>query len=233
MENIEDFEEGAQGKTEAGMEELLTKVDKAEQNTAFMKQIMADPDVMKVLQMKQEGKKFTIADAVTEQELPPDFSNDDLFNLSKGDELDVDTMSNRELLQYIQKSGFSKISEMVQKAISPLSKKMESVDGFVNNSVTREAEIELQKLQEKYPDAPNYYKDMTQLNKSNPNLSVHELYALARYKRGELPIQSINTSSERPTSFSRPTTKKNVPIKTGQAGWKDLLMQGISSVEVS
>ena len=204
---------------EVRMEQILSSAQSTQQTNEAVAKIMADPDVLELLRLKEAGKKVTL------QEISENTPEDN-FTVSQ----DIDSMSNRELAEFMQGNMAKSVGSLLESKLSPLMQRLESVDGFINQSTQVTAEQELAKLGQSFPDATGYYKEMGELNKVYPDLSVQQLYILAKNARGDLNLSPPNTQTEHPTVISRPSstlTTRETPLGHGQAGFKLALSEGI------
>jgi hypothetical protein len=219
----QDPEGGAVSEKERKLEELLTNVEKNTESNMALRKIMADPDVLKVLQAKQSGMKVNVD--LGERTEPKEVSSEDFLG-----SVDFDSMSNKELALTIVKALKSEMGSFLQGEFSPLKDKVLQTDSYVRNKLQTEVISSIAEMKKKYNDFDKYRMKMQELLPSFPNASVEHLYFLAKLDSGERDLNPPKFESERPVSFgSRPHKGPEKSIAPGRAGFVSFLGQALAS----
>ena len=183
-------------------------------------QIIADPDVRAVLKAKENGENVKVISGETE--IPSRTPNVlDFPAESMEEEVDVEEMSNRQLMKRFGDQIISSVNSSIDKKLKGVNDRLGQIDGYVNQVEKKEANKQIEAAQKKFSDFEDYRTMMHGIYQNNPNLSIDELYALAKIRTGHPISRDKNLESERPTSTSgrpRPNTRRNESLPPGTKG---------------
>jgi len=202
-------------------DDVSTRLQQLEQSQVAM-QLLADPDIQRVIEAKRQGKPLKIS---TEVEAPP---ADEPSSLTR-DLPDDDPM--KETLSKIEKT----LVNVVESRMSPLLDRLQAIEGFAGEAQKKEVQTAVAVAQKKFSDFNEYRGQMLELAKTNQNLQVDELYLLAKSRAGKLKLPEQSTFSEKPTSQPRrPTTNASDSRKavTGRAAWNQTLQKALEGLSL-
>jgi hypothetical protein len=196
---------------EDNIAQKLAALEKKTNDSVTLAKILADPDVRKVLEAKEKGKKISLQDADEKKVETPNFDEED------------------ELTGKVLKKVFG----LIQTSIKPLEDRLANISSYVETTEGSKIKEEINAVRARYPDFESYRELMVQLNKQNSGLSVEELYFLAKARKGGgFGIQN-QTETERPRkTTARPSvTDKKVAIP-GKRGFDALLNNTLENLEL-
>jgi len=222
MENLEQEKTPEELKLEQEdkLEKLLTQTEELKNDSNVLNKIMADPDILKIIQMKDKGLDVDIQEKkeMVEDEnspLEPDLDPN----------LNLDDMTNTEFASYLTKTFQKSLGSLVDAKLAPVAQELDGINSFVRSSNLTTAEKELEELKAKHADAEVYFKEMSKLSEASPQLGLEQLYVLAKLSQGKLQIEQPATAVELPTVSSFPRKQRKVPLPRGRQGIKQLLRE--------
>lgn len=201
------------------LEELTQGVKESSGSAITIAKLVADPDIRKVLEARQQGKKVQIS---TDEEL-----SQKPVEPSK----DIEEMTNQELTQHLSGVINSQVANLLKKQLEPFQRQLEQVTTQLQSKQSQEVASEIQEVRKQYNDFDDYRQDMLQLNQSNPGLSVEELYLVAKRRKGGSGARVNDT--ERPSTVNRGIPRKRVEPKVeakGRGGFQQLLADALERV---
>jgi hypothetical protein len=199
--------------TESGTEDSVSdRIKQLEENQALT-QVLADPDVQKVLSMKKDGKRIDVKElAKAEETADPDL------------EIKDDDPA-AELLR--------KISGIMDKKLNPIAGRVDAIERVAQQVQSKEVNGQIAKVKEKHPDMDKYKEKMILLSQENPGLNVEELYIMARMRAGKLELDEPSTFSEKPTTQPRrPMGLKDRPTPRGRQGFNQVVQEALSKLDL-
>lgn len=195
--------------------QLNNRLNRLEENNAML-QLMADPDIARVLALKKAGKPVNIAEV---EDIAPEPEVDPIAQASEGLEADDPA---RKLLERVGKM-LESTTKAKDKQIADLTERLQGVESIAGD-VTRKGVVDqIEAAKAKYKDLAQYKDAMMSLAPKFPNASVEQVYILAKLASGKLKLQEGSTHSERPTSQPPRTTARKPgvqPMKPGRAAFK-------------
>lgn len=194
------------------------------QSTKIGAKVMEDPDVLKVLQLKQAGKKASVS-----EEVPPKEEDDDESDAKEPE--DLESLTNREILALAERRAAKRVRDSARKQISKLEAQLEQVVGMLRNQQLETVNNQIAEAKKRYSDFDVFLPDMQVISQQNPGLNIDEVYYLAK-RRKVGPSAEQRVQSERPTATAtRPPEKHLVEgLKPGPRGNSELINAGISAV---
>ena len=216
--------EESEQKSETLVETRLSEIKDAVAQGPQVAQLLADQDIQEVLRAKQRGEKVRVlgeneyqkSQTPEEPEAPPP---------------DLDELSNKELAQYLVKTIVGELRKDVGKAIEesnqPLRAELSVLKTDREVRDTQSTRKQLDDVKKRYKDVEQYATPMVDVFKTNPGLSVEELYWIAKSRTvGTPPGGGIgpNPESERPApAAAPPPIKLAKPASPGSSHFKSLL----------
>lgn len=191
---------------EKQVRQLRTTGNDGQGGSPLLQELLADPDVLRLMELKRSGKKIKISDDITpipEPELPKDPQN------------------LQEVVQYLDKKIESTIQKRVFLEQEPVRQKVQQLEGAVRQGLVKEAEQQIEKAQKKFKDFNEYLPAIKTLYRENPGLSAEELYKVAKSRAGYSVERDPSLESERPSpETARTSTRKKSKeaVPTGRAG---------------
>tara|TARA_Y100000310_G_scaffold113759_1_gene112198 strand:- start:6415 stop:7131 length:717 start_codon:yes stop_codon:yes gene_type:complete len=223
--DAEQSEVDRKAEAERSMEDRLTGIkDSVDTQSAVMAKILADPDIRKVIEMKEAGQTVTVGNGQTPLKEEPEESPS----------INIEELSNSEMVQYVTDALKGEVSDLVKSEVSSLREELGQVTGLVKGHQKKEIESEITRLRSKFSDFDNYGQAMTSLADSGVVLPLEDLYWVARRQSGAPMEPSTQVESEKPTSASgKPsralTRGEDVPRTRG--GFGMLLGDALSRTE--
>lgn len=209
---------------EALAKRLEEKIDSKMQSDNTLARLIADPDVRKLVEAKNAGKKVSVVEGETP---PTEPVQKETFETT-----DLDAMSNTDLANLIVGEVSKTVEGIVDKKLGSFEGKIGSIENFVNEQESNTLRTELVKAREKYKDFEDQNAEMLEIHKSNPGLTVEELYLLAKRRKGEEVSSSPRVSTERPsTAVGRPDKRsdRKTPLPAGRKGMRQLLNERLEA----
>ena len=206
------------------LEKKLTQLTDNVKASESLAKILADPDIMQVLQMKQRGEEVEVRG---KREPEPDVS----LGFESENEVDFDLLSQTDLVKHLMKILPEAVGKIVDSKVKPLGESVGSIERFVQGSQRDLVQQQIKSAEEKFSDFEQYKLDMLETHKQNPGLSVEELYYVSKSRKTrEGPERKIE--SEKPSSAtSRPSAKEaREKPRSGISGFREILSEGIEKV---
>jgi len=215
-EEVSESDNNARLREKLGSDERSRLAEQQE----LVAQIIADPDVRAVLKAKENGENVKVISGETET--PSRTPNVlDFPAESMEEEVDVEEMTNRQLMKRFGDQIVTSVNSSIDKKLQGVNDRLDLVDGYVNLSEKKEATKQIEEAQSRFSDFEEYRSQMYDIYKTNPNLPITELYALAKIRSGHPISRDKNLESERPTSTSgrpRPNTRRSESLPPGTKG---------------
>lgn len=198
--------------------------------SSVLNQLMSDPDVRRVLELKTSGKKVFVSDTENKAEETEESTVESL-----GDELGLakDDPA-RDLLSKLAPALDARDRKR-QETLKELSARLQSVEALAGDVQKKEVVAQVEAVRSKYGDMKEYQQSMLELSKSNVGLSVEELYILSKLRSGKLKVGNTSTFSERPQNapVKAPVEKKrSEPLPPGKKGFDILLSEALGSLSL-
>lgn len=208
-----------------------------------LQETLKDPEVLKVLELKQQGQEVSVAQ---KQEKPEIDVLDTLLNdLNSGgaisdpdasgdsdEEKKVDTkLQNEKLLKGVD----ALVEDRVAKLVAPMQEQLKAAENALEAdrlaAYQKNLNADLEKAVEKYPDMSEFKDTMAELYEHNPNLSIEEYYILARHRKlgDEFWSQHAKTDSEFPVTLGQRGKPRPKDIRQGKSGFEQMLNEAVES----
>jgi hypothetical protein len=195
----DEFDQNDQEKREADLQKRLEKLEKdtgaSRNNESALASILQDPEVAAVLAAKKEGKAVHVV--AKEEEREPDI---DL------DSIDFDVLDNKDMVKLLMKVTAQQSASIVRDSIKPVTDSISVLNQHLESQQNEKVNLEIQEAKRKFKDFDYYAPAMAELSKSNPGLTVTELYSIAKERIGEAAPPEVNT--ERPTQTTVASSRK-------------------------
>lgn len=211
---------------EAKNKEIEALMIKAQEGEKFAA-IVTDSDVRKVLEAKESGKSFTILtedddSATTKTPSPQEKSSEEL-----------DGMTRSELVLYAIEQSAASLSGVIDEKLEGFGSAIESLQAKGAVGDREKLQSEIAKVRKEFPDFKTYAPGIKELWKDNPNLSVRQLYMLARVDKGDGLPGELDTYSEHPGSGpTKPVTRgKKVEYEKTRAGFESCIDDALSEID--
>lgn len=207
--------------------EGLREGNKAQQQ---LQALVSDPDVARIIQARQKGERVKL---LSEEELQRELelrSND----VKPEDDLDIDDdddVKPSKLLELAERRASKALESKIDEKLSPILDTLKGLDGFVQNHQKSQVVDAVKAAREKHADFDQYKDKMLEISKENANLSVDELYYLARVRSGTLDFNKPRKETERPSEMPNRTGKvqdRKSPLPPGRRGFNTLLEEALS-----
>lgn len=220
---------------ELELEQQVTKLNQeVQQSRQQSSQLLSDPDVLRLVQLKQQGKKVSLA---------PEDEVKEVVEEPEEEEIDWDELDNAGLAKEVMKRTTSSVEKVLNKHLKPVNEKFQTVESFTKQEQAKALQQQVAEARKKYTDFDDYQQQMVQLNAENPSLNVSELYILAKAREGkpvalreEQQKKEQDSVTERPvTSGGRPSKKpeRKEPLPSGARGFRQLLSENLESKDFS
>lgn len=106
-----------------------------------------------------------------------DAKDNDTSENERTDNVDLETLSNTDLVRFNQEQTAKMIRDSLKEALDPLRKDLENTrQGFRQHS----SSIELENVKSKYKDFDEWHEEMRAILKKNPGLDLDSAYKLSR-----------------------------------------------------
>lgn len=149
-------------------------------------------------------------------------------------EIDLEKMTNKELLQHLLRENVKATEKVLQAKLAPVLEQVTKLQTSSDKQLQTAAAGEFQVLQRSYPDVtkPAVVNAMVKLNAENPALNAKQLYVLAKAGLGEPVVEARHVSTERPGSVTtRPPARKLKPVTTpGMLGLREVIRQAAANL---
>ena len=215
VDEVEDSEtseetESETTETDASDNGVDDRIKQLEDNRV-LDQMMNDPDVQKVLDLKRSGKSVEVGEPVVEEEKS---------------EFDVDPDDPAaELLK--------KIGGMMDNKLGKLKDRLHIIEGIAQRAQSNEVNNEIDRLKTKHRDFDTYKDSMVKLSNENAGLNVEELYTMAKMRAGKLDIVQPSTFSEKGTTQPRRMLKKaGSTTPRGRQGFNKIVRAALDGLDL-
>lgn len=214
-----------------GTENRIKALEDAQQNNQardMLNRMIADPEVAAVLRAKQAGKAVKVVEDAGEEEVEAEVDPTD--EVVKGMAEDD---PQRQLITTVSKLVDAKSEAKTAKLmaeIEELKSQLGSVQDVANQVKRKEVTEAVTSAKSKFKDFDEFKGKMLELSKDNPNLSVEDLYFVAKARSGKLRQVEAVTETEKPTSQPRRVGKPGSTPKRsrGRAGFHEMLADSFS-----
>ena len=215
----EDLEEGGPPK---GIDpEVLKTAEKAGAAKLYA-QIVSDPDVGKLLQLKAANKKVKVmAEGEGDTKEPMEEKEPDFENLSE-----------KEKMQWLVRQVSRGLDSTIDQKLVPILERVDGLNSFATSLKQKDAVQQVDDLKKEFKDFAVHAPRMQELAGENPNLSVRQLYVLAAQEAGVLTRSERRTTSEKPSNTSaRPAKKQSdAGVKIGFGGLREIISKAAADV---
>lgn len=211
-------------------DEVVKQIKQAARNE-LMVELMKDPEVTKVLQAKQQGKKVSV---VPEDELARMTST----STPSARELETDwsqfdNSDPKALVEAVRKEVLSAVKSTISEAVNPLSQRLDQVTGVIQNEQVSRAQKLVEDTRKEFPDFDEFVPRMVQLAEENKGLSPKQLYILAKTEAGKPITTDRRTDTERPSSEATRPVKKLEKVSSGRTGIQELVRNATKNIDLS
>lgn len=195
---------------------LQETLETSQQNEAklnnTLKQIASDPDVLRVLQMKDRGEPVNIGQSQGQQPTITDPGEKVYMQIQSG-EVSIDDLTPSQLAAYMQHSTDKRVEGTLQKVLGPIAEKFKTYDNERLQQQQSSMSQEMMQVRSKYRDFDQLRPQMVKVAQQNPGLGIEDIYILTKGRLGSpiTPASALDTErpDERPVSISpRPSGKK-------------------------
>ncbi len=208
-------EEEAEGGTEdTGTEDtdVADRVKRLEEKQVY-DQVIADPDVQRVLELKKTGKAVTVGEMLEEKK-----TTKDEFEIDDDDPA-------AELLK--------RISTVIDKKLNGIVDRVGVIEGFAQRAQGKEVNVAIEDCKGKHQDFDTYKDQMITLSNENPGLNVEELYTMAKMRAGKLNINEPSTFSEKGTTQPRRSMKQaGATTPRGRQGFNAIVRKALKGLDL-
>lgn len=217
---MEESLEEKEVETSQTLEKSLEKEQEQEQEprtsqeAQALTRLLAIPEVREVIEARQRGERIRIIQG-DEVEKPRERIVEPVE-----ENVDFSMMSNKELAEYMRKEVVKEVSKL-----SNLGSRLDHVESVVSKVETSNIVKEINRARKAYADFDEYRDQMVALNSQNPNLTVDDLYWLAK-KRSDgysIPVDPRKMATEKPSVTPRASTLKSKQYAPGPQGLEQAL----------
>lgn len=216
VENV-DIEETIEHETE--LAERVNKLEEGQDLTA----LLSDAEIMAVIEAKQAGKKVKVE--IEEPKPEPsvvDKAKELVKDLPKDD-------PNRDAV--------SQLAKLFDEKLTPLVERLDAVEGHASAGAKKEINVEIAKAQERFSDFDEFRSEMVDLSKAFPELTIPELYIIAKNRKGKLDLADPTTFTEKPASNTverrNPTNKPSKDRPKGRKGRSAMVTEALGRIDFS
>lgn len=212
--------------------EVLDRLEQYNANNNAAQQLAslaADPQIRRYLEAKQRGEEFDLSGSNKPNVGPSGNSSEDDSDL---DNLDIDELSPRQLMDLMSKRVASKFDSQMKATLEPLQSKLQKLESSYQETQQEKISREVEEARKRHQDFDQFKPKMLELNQQNPGLSVEELYVLAKHQSGVNVSNPSTTNSERPTSSVARHKPANARAERpkGRGEFKSALNQTMSEI---
>jgi hypothetical protein len=216
---IPNQQKSAEQKVNGDSNAMTLEVAKAQ----VMAQLAADPEISRILQARQTGRKVSIVD--------PDELADRKAQQNE-EKVDWDSLSNAQMAERLPSVLSPVVKQHINDAVKPLLDELAVLRQNAQQGQSEKINSSINAAKAKYSDFDQWRPAMRELNAKNPGLNVEQLYHLARTDAGVYTTPEP-TQSERPNnSTARPSIRENrkAPLPPGKRGTSQLLDEALSNM---
>lgn len=215
--------------TEDQVEEIANRLEQTlkqrSTSDATLANLVADPDIRKILDAKQKGEVVKVTTG--EEEEPESISDEST---------DVDSMTNSELVAFMVKTHGKVTQDVMKEEMKNFKDSISGISDFVTAQQQNAIQDQIQESKRKHPDFDDYGEKMYDIHQKNPGLNIEELYIIAKAQSGALETPGPSAGSERPSQVGtlpvRRTEKRKNAVPTGRRGFRQLLAEATSKLNV-
>jgi len=207
------------------VENRLTKVEEKADEGKAIARLLSDPNVRAVLDARQEGRRVKVVDF--EESLKKTVIED------PDEKVDLDELTNEEFAKHMTKKLAHVVDTALDAKLKPVMNKVNDALSFAEEGRKTTVKTQIDKAKKKYDDFDDFQEQMVALNGQNPELTVEELYLVA--KRREGGSRKAKTASEKPTTTASRVGKKverDTPLARGRQGFEQLLNEAQDRVQL-
>ena len=234
VENVDDSDEEVVHE-ETPPTEMNGRLENLEQNQAVL-QILADPDVQRLIQARRAGKSVRVVDAEEADDDESVKTNeveepDPLEDVPADDPIRPHLERVNKLVDRKLDAKVGRIEEIARSLVS----RLDGVEEHSRAQQSKEVKSQIQTVRSQYPDFDQFRDQMVALSKQNPGLDVRELYLLSKVRAGKITIPKPSTNSERPTHVTGKVKSGggNPPKRPpGRRGFSQVLGDALASLEI-
>lgn len=152
------------------------------QAQAMLQAMTADPNIQKILLAHREGRSVEVVETEPKRQETQPEKPDATETLPDGDKVVAKT-----------------IIQALEAKINPVIDRINTLEQLAQGLQSNTVKAQVTEAQGKYPDFGKHTKEMAQISKENPALSIDDLYVLAKARKGDLKLAKEEPFSERPT----------------------------------
>ena len=199
-----------------------------------LQSLATDPDVVRVVSMKQKGEQVSFGNQLNQNQPPVDAAEKLYMQVQSG-EVSIDDLSQSQLLTYMTQSTDKRVEQTLKKVLEPISQKIQSFDQErIQNQVTG-MQTQLQQVQAKYRDFDSIRPQMVEVAKQNPSLGIEDIYLLTKGRLGSPIAPNVQMDTERPdqraVSIAAPKSQQKKPVSQTR-DWSSLLEDTFSRMNI-
>lgn len=213
------------------MQNMNEKLDHNSQQAQQLQALLADPEVQRVVALKQAGKPVQVAEQVAEKE-PNEF--DALLESLDSDDTDSYDSSSSSIgskeLMALRNGILADTKELLAQKDADHAKELEVMQSQISNTQANLAnermQAEISACLERYPDATEYVEDMIKLSETHNSLSPEQLYKMAKIEK--VGFNAPTVESERPEHHIRAPGRSNPSAQkfsSGELGFREMVQQ--------
>ena len=204
----------------AALEQEATKLRQA---STAASNLLSDPAVRSVLEAKQAGVDISVISKADLEKLHSKSKQEHV----EEPPMDLNEVTDNEVLAaQIMKRMSSAFDSALTQKLDPLLRKVTAVEQYATQNVAKDMDNQITQLRAKYQDFKDFESDMLDISKQSPNLSIEELYTLAKHRKGS-PITPLSgLSSERPVTDATTRSIRSISSEKtpkGRQGFEELL----------
>ena len=210
---------------EPTLEEKFARLEKEHQalqhSSTVASTLLSDPAVRTVLTAKQRGEEVQV---MTKEQLDklqkaPADPQPAPVNLNDLDD-------NEALASEMMKRFSDSLDSVLATKLDPLLRRVQQTEGIAAQTMAEKIDHPVHAVKKKYIDVEDFEPDMITIAKGAPNLSVEELYVLAKARKNSPIVPASGLSSEKPSRENparsiRPVSEVKGP--RGRAGFVEIL----------
>lgn len=228
------------------LEELKGQHEKEE---TLRRQILEDPDVAAVFELRKANKKIKVIAADDEQQEVVPLKQQITEQVSTGD-IKMNELTNLELIEVLIPAIEEKIKASTEDARSVAVgeadvrfTQLEKNQNILHSAITEQlAAAQTVRLSEKYIDFDQFKEDTMRVRKENPSLPIEKCYLLAKAEAGSTIPSATEVGTERPGSSARRTVPigrdpgrrtnygSNVKRTSSDQAFRNTLNEGVAKV---
>lgn len=185
------------------LEGVIKELQSAVKQTATTNKLLEDPMILKLLQLRSSGKEVEVVEKGQKPEPEPEPDDDSL---------DYESLPNRQLKDIIVKHTERRVLSKLEQQNAELRAQLEQIKGHLQQKEVSEVSVQVERMRKRYDDFNTYLPVMQQMSVRNPDLTVEELYLLAKKRSSGSAVDRLEVASEKPTtSATRPVREVPVP----------------------